>query len=87
MLLFRLKNAQNFGISKGIRQGSTFSQELIQSVLDWKEERNTLIHALLKQSLHTEDLRVLAEDGQQIVKTLNSKVTSFNRALQKESEE
>ena len=63
-----------------------FSEELIQSVLDWKDSRNCLIHALMNQSLHTSDLRELAKNGQQIVKTLNSKTTSFNRALQKEGE-
>ena len=62
-----------------------FPETLLQSVLAWKEERNRLIHALMKQELHTADLRAFAEAGQQIVKTLNSKTTSYNRALQRKN--
>ena len=63
-----------------------FSAELTDSVLMWKENRNTLIHALLKQSLHTEDLQAVAEEGQGIVKQLCSKTTSFKRAVERASE-
>lgn len=60
-----------------------FSAELTDGILEWKEKRNKMIHALLKQSLHTEDLQSIAEEGHQLVKTLCSKVTSYNRALEK----
>ncbi len=58
-----------------------FSEELFASIRDWKEKRNRLIHALMKQSLHTEDLKQLAEEGQAIIKTLNSKTSLYNRYL------
>ena len=32
------------------------SDELIASITEWKEERNRLIHALMKQNLHTEEI-------------------------------
>ena len=34
-----------------------FSDELIDEILEWKEERNQLMHALMKQSLTTEMLQ------------------------------
>ena len=40
-----------------------FSEELLSSIITWKEDRNDLVHALMKQSLHIEDLKGLAEQG------------------------
>lgn len=64
-----------------------FPTELTEAIRAWKERRNQLIHALLKQSLHTEDLCKHAEKGHLLVKTLCSKVTSYNRYLEKLSKE
>ena len=64
-----------------------FPMELTGEIRAWKERRNQLIHALLKQSLHTEDLREHAEEGRLLTKTLCSKVTSYNRYLEKLSKE
>ena len=58
--------------------------ELIEEIKVWKEERNRLIHALMKQSLTSEELEQIAVQGQQIVKTLCSKTTSYKRALERE---
>ena len=58
-----------------------FNQEIFERVKLWKDERNRIIHALMKQSLTTEKLRVLAEEGQAIVKHLCSITTSYNRKL------
>lgn len=60
------------------------SDELIEEIKGWKEERNRLIHALMKQSLTSEELEQIAAQGQQIVKTLCSKTTSYKRALERE---
>lgn len=60
--------------------------EQIESIHEWKNERNTMIHALLKQSIHTGDLQDIAERGQTLVKTLCSKVSSYNRALERLAE-
>ena len=60
-----------------------FSAELISSVKEWKEKRNKLIHALLKQSLHTEDLQEHALSGKELVKILCNKTTSYNKALER----
>ena len=74
------RNAKNKGkvlLSKYI------SDELITEIRDWKDNRNPLTHALLKKDIHTDDLKNIAIRGQEIVKQLNSKVTSYNRALER----
>lgn len=45
-----------------------------------------MIHALLKQSLHSEDLLKVAEEGERLTKQLCSKVTSHRRALEKQAQ-
>lgn len=64
-----------------------FSPELTEMLRSWKTRRNQLIHALLKQPLHTEDLRAHADEGLVLVKTLCSKTTSYNRFLDKAAKE
>lgn len=60
-----------------------FSAALTDDIEAWSRNRNQLIHALMKQSLHTEDLRNLAVQGQELVKTLCAKTTLYNRALER----
>ena len=64
-----------------------FSDDMIQDVMTWKEDRNQLIHALMKQSLHTEELQMVALKGQSIAKTVSSKTQSYNKAMLKLSKE
>lgn len=63
----------------------SLSEELLQEIYQWKDERNRLIHALMKQDLHTEDLKKFALHGQQIVKELNAKTTNYRRALERQA--
>lgn len=60
-----------------------FTDEIIDEVCEWKEERNRLIHALMKQLLHTEDLESVALQGEKIAKTISNKTKSYNNALNK----
>lgn len=61
-----------------------FSPELIASIRTWKERRNPLVHELMKQRATSEDFESVALEGQALVKTLKSKVGSFNNALERE---
>ncbi len=61
-----------------------FSEELIQSIKEWCNARNNLIHALLNQSLHTEDLIEVAQNGEILVKMLSNKANCYKRALEKQ---
>jgi len=60
-----------------------FKPDLLESVNLWKEERNRLIHALMKQALTTEELQNLAEQGQVLVKKLCSITKSYSRKINK----
>lgn len=62
-----------------------FAVELTESLKMWKEDRNRLIHALMKQSLHTEDLRKLSENGAELVKQLSGKTSLYNKALERQA--
>ena len=57
-----------------------FRPEMMQEILDWKSRRNPLIHSLMKQQLHTDDLSRLAEEGLALVKQVSNNVKLFNRA-------
>ena len=60
-----------------------FSDELFERILEWKDERNRLIHTLLNQQLGHNEVRDLAEHGYELVKEIRSKASSYNRATEK----
>ena len=60
-----------------------FANDLLDQVLLWKEERNRLIHALLKQQFEHNEIAKLAAQGNDLVKILRSKTSSYNRAVEK----
>ena len=73
-------------IQKRIESGNKllakyFSDDLLDRVLVWKEERNRLIHALLKQQFEHNEISKIASEGNELVKALRSRTGSFNRAI------
>ena len=60
-----------------------FSDNLLDRILEWKDERNRLIHALLKQELEHNEVSKLAEQGNVLVKLLRNRSSSYNRAADK----
>lgn len=62
-----------------------FSDELLDRILVWKEARNRLIHALLKQQLTGDEVQELALQGDELARTLRSSVASYNRFLEKQN--
>ena len=60
------------------------SDEVIESIYSWKKERNALVHALLKQNVSTDEIVNAVNIGRTIVKTLNSKSTSYRRMMKKQ---
>lgn len=60
-----------------------FSDDLLDRIITWKEERNRLIHALLKQQFAHNEITELAEHGNEIVKVLRTRSGSFIRAVEK----
>ena len=60
-----------------------FSDSLLDEILVWKEERNRLIHALLKQVLTSEEVAKIARAGERLTKELRNKSTNFNRLIER----
>ena len=58
-----------------------FSDSLLDDILNWKEERNRLIHALLKQQLVHNEIKELAEHGKVLTEMLRTKSGNYNRAI------
>lgn len=63
-----------------------FSEDLLSAIITWKGDRNRLVHTLMKQSFHTENLKNLAEQGQTLLQELSGKVKSYSRAIDREIE-
>ena len=61
------------------------TEEQLLQINEWKDRRNPLIHALMKQSMTTESLAALAEEGREIIKTLNSKSSSYRRYTERQA--
>ena len=60
-----------------------FADELLQQILDWKDERNRLIHALLKQEFEHNEIANLAVLGKELTDRLKSQAGKFNRVADK----
>ena len=60
-----------------------FDEVLLDSILAWKNERNDLIHALMKQSLTTEELQEISTEGYKLARTLADKSSNYTRALER----
>ena len=60
-----------------------FSDDLLDNILEWKNERNRMIHALMKQSLTTEMLESLAVQGKEYARVLTNRSGSFRRAVER----
>lgn len=58
-----------------------FSDDLLICILLWKDERNRLIHALLKQRLEHNEVSELAAQGKQLVDELRNRANKYNRAI------
>jgi hypothetical protein len=61
-----------------------FNDSLLDDVLVWKEERNRLIHALLKQTLAHNEVRDMAVQGKTLVDQLRLKSGNFSRAMERQ---
>ena len=60
-----------------------FSDDLLDKIRDWKEERNRMVHALLKQELTSEELENLALKGKEYARQFCNRATNYRRALER----
>ena len=63
-----------------------FADDMLTELLTWKEDRNRLIHALLKQQLEHNEIKALAEQGKQLVDELRKRAGNYNRAIDRRKE-
>ena len=76
---------QDFAREKKSIAHKYFSDTLMDEILEWKEERNRLIHALLKQTLTAEEVSEIAHTGERLTKELRTRATNFSRAVERKN--
>ena len=79
----KIKKIKKLAEQKKTLPNRYFADDLLDSILEWKEERNRMIHALMKQALTTEILEALAIQGKEYARTLTNRSSSFRRAVEK----
>lgn len=81
----KLRRVKELQRNKQSWLNKNLSVEFLDEIDQFRDqERNRLIHALMKQKLTTEELEQIADRGQKIAKTLCSKATAYKRALERE---
>ncbi len=58
--------------------------DLFDRILAWKDDRNRLIHALIKQQLQHNEVSMLATQGKQLVDELRNRSGNYNRAMDRQ---
>ncbi len=81
----KIKYIQHFATEKKSLLNHYFGDDLLTRILVWKEQRNGLVHALLDQKLHTEDIASFALTGMEYVKDIRNRATNYRRAREKET--
>ncbi len=79
----KVKYIKNHAAQKGTLINKYFSDDLLEELLVWKEDRNKLIHILMKQALTTEILEELAFKGKAIARILTNRSKNYRRAVER----
>lgn len=82
----KLNKVKTISREKGSLPNRYFQDEFIDQIIEWKEERNKMIHALLKQKLTTEELIVLALEGRNLARQLSNKANNYKRAVERKEQ-
>ena len=61
------------------------NDDFLDELIVWKDKRNQIMHAMMKQTLTTEELLELAKEGQRLVKDLNRLSTNYKRAVERKT--
>lgn len=81
---FKINKIKNLADQNVSLLNKYFSDDLLDNILEWKDERNRMIHALMKQSLTTDILESLAVQGKEYARTLANRSGNFSRAIERE---
>ena len=60
-----------------------FSDDLMERTMEWVNERNAVIHALLKKNTTTDGLRDFAERGESLCKELRNRANNYKRMVER----
>lgn len=60
-----------------------FSDDLLNDILMWKDERNRYIHALMKQQITNSEIAEFAIRGNELVRKLRNKSYNYRRMVEK----
>ena len=77
----KIRYIQKLAEQKKTIPNKYFYDDLLDRILIWKEERNRLIHALLKQQLEHNEITELAAQGKQLVDELRNRANKYNREV------
>lgn len=62
-----------------------FGDKLADDILKWKDERNGLIHAMIKRKLSTENIEAVAFKGEELVNELNKRSQNYKHAVERKN--
>lgn len=82
----KIRYIQKLAEQKKTLVNKYFSDDLLDRLLAWKDERNRLIHALLKQQFEHNEVSALASEGKIIVDELRKRSGNYNRAVERQKE-
>ena len=83
----KIRYIQKIAEKKDSLENRCLADGTLQRILEWKEERNRMIHALMKQRLASDELKNLAEAGKDLACNLRTKVNRLKRAIEKKHKE
>ena len=58
---------------------------MLDEILIWKEERNRLIHALLKQELAHNEVLEIAQRGNDLAEKIRNRSRNYSRAVERKT--
>ncbi len=80
----KLKRISKLSENKKSLPHRYFSDGIINEILKWKENRNKMIHALMKQHLTTQVLEEIAMTGEILTKEICKRSTNYKRAVERQ---
>ena len=95
---FQEKNGNPFKISKNLKKIKSekefqatyirkhITEELIEKIYEWKMERDQLMHNIINLQYKNDEIKMLALNGECLVKKFNSKTQLVNKYLDKQHE-
>ncbi len=83
----KIKEIKKLLVDEECLAGRYFTDEFMDQLLSWKNQRNGLIHALIKRNTTTQELIDLAEEGRILTKDLCRLSTNYKRAVERKKKQ